>query len=73
MAASLLMASLQASLRILVAESDSPARVAERLNSLFISQYSPDPVCDASPGPLRSVTRTLLYCNAGHNPAAAVP
>jgi phosphoserine phosphatase RsbU/P len=67
-AASLLMASLQASLRILVTESDCPAEVAKRLNhifchninltkfvTLFLARYEPD-------------SRILDYCNAGHNP-----
>lgn len=67
-AASLLMASLQASLRILVTEDDCPGNVAKRLNhlfchninltkfvTLFLTRYEPD-------------SRTLNYCNAGHNP-----
>jgi sigma-B regulation protein RsbU (phosphoserine phosphatase) len=67
-AASLLMASLQASLRILVTEEESPAEVALRLNQLFyhninlskfvtlvLARYEPD-------------SRSLIYCNAGHNP-----
>jgi sigma-B regulation protein RsbU (phosphoserine phosphatase) len=66
--ASMLMASLQASLRILGPENHSPAAIAQRLNglfchnihlikfiTLFIGSYDPD-------------TRTLKYCNAGHNP-----
>ena len=66
--ASLLMPSLQASLRILVPESDSPASVAERLNrllshnvqltqfvTLFLARFDPQ-------------TRRLQYCNAGQNP-----
>jgi sigma-B regulation protein RsbU (phosphoserine phosphatase) len=66
--ASLLMASLQASLRILVPDSDSPAAVAERLNrmlshnvqltqfvTLFLARFDPR-------------TRRLQYCNAGQNP-----
>jgi phosphoserine phosphatase RsbU/P len=67
-AASLLMASLQASLRILVTEAECPGDVAKRLNhlfchninltkfvTLFLTRYEPD-------------SRTLNYCNAGHNP-----
>jgi sigma-B regulation protein RsbU (phosphoserine phosphatase) len=66
--ASMLMSSLQASLRILGPENESPATVAHRLNglffhnihlikfiTLFLASYDPD-------------TRALKYCNAGHNP-----
>lgn len=66
--ASMLVASLQASLRILVPENDSPAEVMKRLNMLFyhnihlikfisivLARYNPE-------------TRVLEYCNAGHNP-----
>ncbi len=68
MAASLLMASLQASLRILVAESDSPAKVVERLNSLFIHNIHLTQFVTLFLGRYDHVTRTLHYCNAGHNP-----
>jgi len=67
-AASLLMASLQASLRTLAPDHDSPAEIIRRLNSifhhnihltkfvtLFIARYDPQ-------------TRSLTYSNAGHNP-----
>jgi len=67
-AASLLMASLQASLRILVTEEEEPREVVKRLNylfchninltkfvTLFLARYEPD-------------SKTLNYCNAGHNP-----
>jgi len=68
MAASLLMASLQASLRILVAESDSPAEVAQRLNSLFIHNIRLTQFVTLFLGRYDHATRTLQYCNAGHNP-----
>ncbi len=68
MAASLLMASLQASLRILVAESDSPAKVVERLNSLFIHNIHLTQFVTLFLGRYDHTTRTLHYCNAGHNP-----
>jgi sigma-B regulation protein RsbU (phosphoserine phosphatase) len=67
-AASLLMASLQASLRTLAPDYDSPAEIVRRLNSifhhnihltkfvtLFLARYDPK-------------TRSLTYSNAGHNP-----
>ncbi len=66
--ASMLMASLQAALRVMVPEHDSPAEVVRRLNTLFchnvhlikfitlfLARYDPH-------------TRTLAYCNAGHHP-----
>ena len=68
MAASLLMASLQASLRILVAESDSPAKVAERLNTLFIHNIHLTQFVTLFLGRYDHLTRTMHYCNAGHNP-----
>lgn len=68
MAASLLMASLQASLKIIAPETLEPSNVVARLNQLFchnirltkfvtffIARYDED-------------TRLLTYCNAGHNP-----
>jgi sigma-B regulation protein RsbU (phosphoserine phosphatase) len=67
MAASLLMASLQASLRILVAESDSPAEVVQRLNSLFIHNIHLTQFVTLFLGRYDHITRTLHYCNAGHN------
>ncbi|MBI5471200.1 MAG: SpoIIE family protein phosphatase [Ignavibacteriae bacterium] len=66
--ASMLVASLQASLRILVPEYDSPVDVVRRINhlfchnihlikfiSFFLARYNPE-------------TGILEYCNAGHNP-----
>jgi sigma-B regulation protein RsbU (phosphoserine phosphatase) len=67
MAASLLMASLQASLRILVAESDSPAEVVERLNTLFIHNIHLTQFVTLFLGRYDHAARTLHYCNAGHN------
>lgn len=68
MSASLLMASLQASLRILVPDHESPEAVMHRLNqlfyhnvrmtnfiTLFLAQYDP-------------AIRRLTYSSAGHNP-----
>jgi phosphoserine phosphatase RsbU/P len=67
MAASLLMASLQASLRILVEESDSPANVAQRLNSLFIHNIHLTQFVTLFLARYDHTTRSLHYCNAGHN------
>ena len=68
MAASLLMASLQASLRILVADSDSPAQVVQRLNSLFIHNIHLTQFVTLFLARYDHETRVLHYCNAGHNP-----
>ncbi len=68
MPASLLMASLQASLRILVPESDAPAEVAQRLNSLFIHNVHLTHFVTLFLSRFDHTTRTLHYCNAGHNP-----
>ena len=68
LAASLLMASLQASLRILVADSDSPDKVVERLNSLLIHNIHLTQFVTLFLGHYDHTTRTLHYCNAGHNP-----
>jgi len=68
MAASLLMASLQASLRILVPGSDDPAKVVERLNALFCHNIRLIQFVTLFLGRFNHETRTLDYCNAGHNP-----
>jgi sigma-B regulation protein RsbU (phosphoserine phosphatase) len=68
MSASLLMASLQASLRTLAPEHGSPAEVAQRLNSLFVHNIHLTTFVTLFLGRLDPRTRTLTYCNAGHNP-----
>lgn len=68
MAASLLMASLQASLRTLAPENDSPAEVARRLNLLFYHNIHLTKFVTLFLGRFDHKTRTLTYCNAGHNP-----
>src|SRR5262249_34364665 len=67
-AASLLMASLQASLRILVTEEDSPAEVARRLNQLFCHNINLAKFVTLFLARYEPESRTLYYCNAGHNP-----
>ncbi len=68
MPASLLMASLQASLRILIADIDSLAEVAQRLNELFIHNIRLTQFVTLFLSRYDPVARTLQYCNAGHNP-----
>ncbi len=70
--ASMLMASLQASLRILVPENDSPATVAQRLNGLFCHNIHLLKFISLFIGSYDPVTRALKYCNAGHNPPLLV-
>ena len=66
--ASMLMASLQSSLRILVPEHDSPATVAQRLNRLFCHNIHLLRFITLFLGHYDPETRTLTYCNAGHHP-----
>jgi sigma-B regulation protein RsbU (phosphoserine phosphatase) len=66
--ASMLMASLQASLRILGPESDSPAVVAQRLNGLFCHNIHLIKFITLFLASYDPATRVLKYCNAGHNP-----
>ncbi len=66
--ASMLMASLQASLRILAPENDSPAAVAQRLNNLFCHNIHLIKFISLFLGSYDPATRVLKYCNAGHNP-----
>lgn len=66
--ASMLMASLQASLRILGPESDSPVAVVQRLNGLFCHNIHLIKFITLFLGSYDPATRILKYCNAGHNP-----
>jgi phosphoserine phosphatase RsbU/P len=68
MSASLLMASLQASLRTLVSETESPLEVVQRLNSLFYHNIRLTNFVTLFLGCFDPETRELTYCNAGHNP-----
>jgi len=66
--ASMLMASLQAALRILAPENDSPAVVAQRLNGLFCHNIHLIKFITLFLGSYDPATRVFKYCNAGHNP-----
>ena len=68
-AASLLMASLQASLRILVTEEQSPADVVKRLNQIFCHNINLTKFVTIFLARFEENSKTLQYCNAGHNPA----
>jgi sigma-B regulation protein RsbU (phosphoserine phosphatase) len=68
MPASMLMASLQASLRIIAPESTEPADVVARLNHLFNHNIRLTKFVTLFLARYDENTRVLTYCNAGHNP-----
>lgn len=68
MSASLLMASLQAALRTLAPEYDSPAEVVKRLNGMFLHNIHLTTFVTLFLARFDPRARTLTYCNAGHNP-----
>jgi sigma-B regulation protein RsbU (phosphoserine phosphatase) len=68
MSASLLMANLQASLRILVRDHDTPDAVLARLNTLFVHNIRLTKFVTLFLARYDSTARTLMYGNAGHNP-----
>jgi phosphoserine phosphatase RsbU/P len=68
MPASMLMASLQASLRILTPEADSPSDVLSRINTIFCHNINLTKFVTLVIAELDPSTGTLRYANAGHNP-----
>ena len=68
MPASMLMASLQASLRIIAPESAEPAEVVARLNHLFCHNIRLTKFVSLFLARYDENSRVLTYCNAGHNP-----
>jgi sigma-B regulation protein RsbU (phosphoserine phosphatase) len=68
MSASLLMAGLQASLRTLAPDYDSPVEVVRRLNSLFCHNIHLTSFVTLFVARFDPQTQRLIYCNAGHNP-----
>ena len=68
MPASMLMASLQASLRIIAPESTDPAIAIARLNYLFCHNIRLTKFVTFFLARYDEKARTLTYCNAGHNP-----
>ena len=67
-AASLLMASLQTALHTAVPVSDAPAGVVRQLNRIFCHNIHFTTFVTLFLGMYDPATRTLTYCNAGHNP-----
>jgi len=69
MPASMLMASLQASLRLIGPESLTPVEVVSRLNRLFCHNINLTRFVTLFLAQFKPESRSLLYANAGHNPA----
>jgi len=72
MPASMLMASLQASLKIIVPESDSPGQVLDRANQLFHHNIHLTKFVSIVIAHVDTETGVILYANAGHNPPFVV-
>lgn len=68
MPASMLMASLQASLKIIVPESSSPDQVLVRANQLFCHNIHLSKFVTIVVAQLDTATGNLRYANAGHHP-----
>lgn len=68
MPASMLMASLQASLRILTPESETPASVLSRINTIFCHNINLTKFVTLVVAALDPDTGVVSYANAGHNP-----
>jgi sigma-B regulation protein RsbU (phosphoserine phosphatase) len=66
--ASLHMASIHAMLRAMASMSNSPAEIVGRVNELFIHNIRFTTFVTFFIGAFDSTTKTLTYCNAGHNP-----
>ncbi len=66
--ASMLMANLQASLRILGPEAETLDCLAERLNRLFRRNLNLIKFISIFLGAIDVRSKTLMYCNAGHHP-----
>src|SRR5208283_5616020 len=65
-AAALLMANVQASLRASVRDLDSPARVCGIVNGMLRESIAGNKFVTFFCGVLDANTRTFRYCNAGH-------
>jgi phosphoserine phosphatase RsbU/P len=68
MSASMLMANLQASLRIITPESTEPSEVLARLNQLFCHNIRLTKFVTFFLARFDEASRLLTFCNAGHNP-----
>lgn len=72
MPASMLMASLQTSLRIIIPESDSPGEVLVRANQLFHHNINLTKFVSTVIAHVDPETGTVVFANAGHNPPLLV-
>jgi phosphoserine phosphatase RsbU/P len=72
MPASMLVASLQASLRIIIPESTSPGAVLDRVNQVFCHNINLTKFVSIVIAGLDPETGVLRYANAGHNPPLVV-
>jgi sigma-B regulation protein RsbU (phosphoserine phosphatase) len=70
--ASLQMASIQAMLRAIVPVNHSPAEVVRQMHQLFIHNIRFTTFVTFFIGAFNPTTKTLTYCNAGHNPPMAL-
>lgn len=70
--ASLLMASLQTSLRTLTPEHESPAEILQRLNRFFYHNIHVTTFVTVFLARFDPAARSLVYSNAGHNPPLLV-
>jgi serine phosphatase RsbU (regulator of sigma subunit) len=72
MPAALLMASLQAAVRASAERDVSPAALCDRVRRVVVSSLTGGRFVTFFVGILDAATRTLRYCNAGHNPPVLV-
>lgn len=66
--AALMMSNLQAAVKVTAAEWIAPAELCERVNKLACRNGSVDKFISFFYATYDPRTRTLIYCNAGHNP-----
>jgi len=70
--AALLMANVQAAVRAFARDSESPAWVCDRVNSVLCGNIAAEKFVTFFYGVLDAKGRTLQYCNAGHPPPILV-
>ncbi|HEX2989132.1 MAG TPA: PP2C family protein-serine/threonine phosphatase, partial [Anaerolineales bacterium] len=68
--AGMLMSSLQASIRMMAPDTDSPAEILERINRFYIHNIHFTTFVTVFLARFDPTTLTLTYVNAGHNPPA---
>lgn len=68
----MLMSSLQTAIRTMAPETDSPSEILERINRFYIHNIHFTTFVTIFLARFDSVTHTLTYASAGHNPPAVV-